>query len=168
MTQDFPYFLIPLRVGIFVQWLKIIIDFVIEKTIKLHYLRRSWWFPSVHGALIWSLCTMTSLVSGFQSIDFAICMGIGILIWYDAVNLRQEAWKHAQVLNEMRKQLGELRIDLGEITHIKKNFNLLKERLGHTLRELLWWILIWILITLVTLYTFGPSELFTPIITSFP
>lgn len=160
MMQDFPYFLIPLRVGLFVQWLKIIIDFIVEKTIKLDYLRRSGGFPSVHGAIIGSLCTMTWLVSGFDSIDFAICIGIGILIWYDAVNIRQEAGKHAQMLNEMRKQLGELRIELWEITHIKKNFHLLKERLGHTLEELIWGIMIGILITLCTLYLFGPTNLF--------
>jgi len=37
----------------------------------------------------------------------------------------------------MRRQLGELRIELGEITHVRKNFHLLKERLGHSVGELI-------------------------------
>ncbi len=163
MLEKFPYFLVPLTVGLFVQWLKIINDFRLEKTIKLDYLRRSWGFPSVHGAIIGSLCALTAAVNGFHSIEFAICIGIGILIRYDAVNIRQEAGKHAMVLNEMRKQLGELRIDLGEITHVKKNFQLLKERLGHTFEELIWWIIIGIILTLIILYLFGPNQIFPPL-----
>lgn len=154
MQTSFPYFLIPLAVGLLVQWLKIIIDIMVEKTVKVDYLRRSWWFPSVHWAIIWSIITISGVVEGINSIAFAICFAIGILIRYDAVNIRQEAWKHAKVLNEMRKQLGELRIDLGEITHIRKNFNLLKERLGHSVRELFGWIIIWIIITLGLMYVF--------------
>ncbi|MFA7284662.1 MAG: divergent PAP2 family protein [Candidatus Absconditabacterales bacterium] len=163
MVEKFPYFLVPLGVGLFVQGLKIIIDFVLEKTIKLDYLWRSGGFPSVHGAVIGSLCALTAAVSGFDSIEFAICIGIGILIRYDAVNIRQEAGKHAMVLNEMRKEIGELRIELGEITHVKKNFKLLKERLGHTFEELIGGIIIGILLTLVILYIFGPNNIFPPL-----
>ncbi len=155
MQNLFPYFLIPLLVGILVQWLKIIIDFAIEKTLKLHYLRRSWGFPSVHGAIIWSIITLTGVVDWINSISFAISVSIGILIWYDAINIRAEAGKHAQLLNEMRKQLGELRIELGEITHVRKNFNLLKERLGHSVWELIGGVIMWTLITTLLLYIFG-------------
>lgn len=154
MQASFPYFLIPLAVGLVVQWLKIIIDFMIEKTIKLDYLRRSGGFPSVHGAIIGSIIALTWAIEGTSSMSFAISVAIGILIWYDAVNIRQEAGKHAKVLNEMRKQIGELRIEVGEITHIRKNFHLLKERLGHTIRELSAGIMIGIIITFALLYIF--------------
>lgn len=154
MQDSFPYFLVPLAVGLLVQWLKIIIDFLIEKTIKLDYLRRSWGFPSVHGAVIWSIISLTWIIDGTSSMSFAISVAIGILIWYDAVNIRQQAWKHAKALNEMRKQIWELRIDLGEITHIRKNFNLLKERLWHTMRELFAGILIGTGITMLILTVF--------------
>lgn len=90
-----------------------------------------------------------------NSISFAISVSIGILIWYDAINIRAEAGKHAQLLNEMRKQLGELRIELGEITHVRKNFNLLKERLGHSVWELIGGVIMWTLITTLLLYIFG-------------
>jgi acid phosphatase family membrane protein YuiD len=166
MQFFFPYFLIPLLVGILVQWLKIIIDFALEKTLKLHYLRRSWWFPSVHGAIIWSIITLTGVVEWVNSISFAISVAIGILIRYDAINIRAEAGKHAQLLNEMRRQLGELRIELGEITHVRKNFHLLKERLGHSVGELIGGVIIWSLITTLLLYifriiSFSFTELFT-------
>lgn len=154
MSSNFPYFIIPLAVGLTVQWLKIVIDFFIEKTIKLDYLRRSGGFPSVHGAIIWSIITLTGLIDWFNSTSFAISISIGILIWYDAVNIRQEAGKHAQLLNIMRKEISELKIEIGELTHIKKNFNLLKERLGHTIFELFGGVIIGILITLCLLYIF--------------
>jgi acid phosphatase family membrane protein YuiD len=127
---------------------------MIEKTIKLDYLRRSGGFPSVHGAIIGSIIALTWAIEGTSSMSFAISVAIGILIWYDAVNIRQEAGKHAKVLNEMRKQIGELRIEVGEITHIRKNFHLLKERLGHTIRELSAGIMIGIIITFALLYIF--------------
>lgn len=150
--QEFPYFGIPLAVGLIVQWLKIVIDFAKEKTIKLDYLWRSGWFPSVHWAIIGSIIALTGYIDGIDSTTFAISFAIGILIWYDAVNIRQEAWKHAQLLNQMRKEISELKIEFGELTHVKKNFYLLKERLGHTVVELFWWIFIGIIMTFCLLY----------------
>lgn len=152
MHTSFPYFIIPLAVGLIVQWLKIVIDFIKDKTIKLDYLWRSWGFPSVHWAIIGSIIALTGYKDGIDSSSFAISVAIGILIRYDAVNIRQEAGKHAQLLNQMRKEISELKIELGELTHIKKNFHLLKERLGHTVVELFWWILIGIAITFCLLY----------------
>lgn len=152
MHTSFPYFIIPLAIGLIVQWLKIVIDFMKDKTLKLDYLRRSWGFPSVHWAIIGSIIALTGYKDGIDSSSFAISVAIGILIRYDAVNIRQEAGKHAQLLNQMRKEISELKIEFGELTHIKKNFHLLKERLGHTVIELFWWILIGIAITFCLLY----------------
>ncbi len=152
MHISFPYFIIPIAVGLIVQWLKIVIDFIKEKTIKLDYLWRSWGFPSVHWAIIGSIIALTGYVDGISSTSFAISFAIGILIRYDAVNIRQEAGKHAQLLNQMRKEISELKIEFGELTHVKKNFHLLKERLGHTIIELFWGILIGIIITFCLLY----------------
>lgn len=66
----------------------------------------------------------------------------------------------------MRRQLGELRIELGEITHVRKNFHLLKERLGHSVGELIGGVIMGALITTLLLYIFGIltfsfTELFT-------
>ena len=162
MNNWFPYFIIPLIVGLLVQWIKIFIDFFLEKTIKLDYLRRSGWFPSVHGAIIGSIIALTYVVDGDYSISFAISIAIGILIWNDAVNIRQEAWKHAHILNVMRREISELKIEIGEITHIKKNFLLLKERLWHTIWELTGGIIIGIGITLAILFL--AWALFKPLI----
>lgn len=153
MTHKLPYFLIPIIVWMVVQWIKIMIDLRLEKKIKLDYLRRSGGFPSVHWSVIGSIVTLTWLVDGIYSTTFAISIAIGVLIRYDAVNIRQEAGKHAHALNQMRKEISELKIEIGELTHIKKNFHLLKERLGHTISELIWWIGIGSLITLLLLYT---------------
>ncbi len=159
MHHWFPYFTIPLIVGLVVQWIKILIDFLVERTITLDYLWRSWGFPSVHGAIIGSIIALTYCIDWYDSISFAISIAIGILIWYDAVNIRQEAWKHAHLLNQMRREISELKIEIGELTHIKKNFKLLKERLWHTLWELSGGVLIGVCITLLLLFVMWIIEI---------
>lgn len=77
--------------------------------------------------------------------DFALAVAVWMLIWYDSVNVRLEAGKHAQLLNEIK-------IELKDILNVGKNMNMLKERLGHTIYEVWWGILIWVLLTIVLLW----------------
>lgn len=128
-----------------VQLIKILIDFFVEKKLKLDYLRRSWGFPSVHSALLWSICTLVYIIEWPHSINFALAVAIWSLIRYDSVNVRLEAWKHAQLLNEIK-------IELKDILNVGKNMNMLKERLGHTIYEVWWGIMIWVLLTIVVLW----------------
>ena len=51
-----------------------------------------------------------------------------MLFWYDAMNVRYEAGKHAQYINEIKEELKSF-------SFIDYKLNDLKERLGHTLIE---------------------------------
>ena len=60
----------------------------------------SWWMPSVHSAVVVSLATAIAIKYGINSDLFAISMTITVIIIYDAINVRYEAWQHAAAINE--------------------------------------------------------------------
>ncbi len=129
-------FLIPLCVWFIIQWIKVLIDYTVEKKVNIASLWWSWWFPSVHSGIASSICTLVVIIAWWQSIEFAIAFTFSFLFWYDAANLRYEAWQHASSLNQIQKELN-------------KSTAHLKERLWHTVWEVIWWILAWVLLTLL-------------------
>ncbi len=60
----------------------------------------SWWMPSVHSAVVVSLATAVAIKHGIDSDLFAISMAFTVIIIYDAINVRFEAWQHAIAINE--------------------------------------------------------------------
>lgn len=100
-------------------------------------LERALWsggMPSVHSSVVVSLATAFALKFGVDSDLFAIVMWFTVIIIYDAINVRYEAWLHAKMINE---RLGE-----------KK----LKESLGHLPSEAFAGSVLWILVALVLFY----------------
>ena len=93
----------------------------------------SWWMPSAHSAVVVSLTTAIALQHGIDSDFFAIAMSFTVIILYDAINIRYEAWLHAKAIN---KYIWE------------KKF---RESLWHLPSEAFAWSIVWI-ITAVVLY----------------
>lgn len=149
-----PLFVIPIVVAIIIQSIKIIVDFFAEgrKKLKIDYLWRAGWFPSVHSGISSSLTTLMWLTYGIQSAQFAVALCFSILFWYDAMNVRYEAGKHAQYINEIKEELKSF-------SFIDYKLNDLKERLGHTLVEVIGGIFVGSAITWIIYYI-------TPIINS--
>ncbi len=145
MQPTIPIFIIPLAIGFSIQVLKVIIDFSIEKKLHISYLRRAGGFPSVHSGISSSLVTVIGLFQGINTPEFAIAFVFSILFWYDAINVRYEAGKHAKYINYISNELNAV---LG-LEHEPS----LKERLWHTFYEVVGGILIGFLLTvaLVTL-----------------
>ena len=56
--------------------------------------------PSVHSSVVVSLATAFALKYGIDSDLFAITMWFTVIIIYDAINVRFEAWLHAKAINE--------------------------------------------------------------------
>ncbi len=137
------YFLVPLIVWVTIQAIKITIDFFQEKKLYISNIRRAWWFPSVHGWVSSSIATLMFLHFGIDSAEFAIAFSFAILFWYDSMNIRYEAWKHAKYLNTISSQLSSV-LEFGDNKYI-----VLKERLWHTFLEVAWWIITWILLTML-------------------
>ena len=94
----------------------------------------SWWMPSVHSSLVVSLSTAIALKYWINHDLFAISMAFTMIIIYDAINVRFEAWKHAWAINEF---LWE------------KRFN---ESLWHLPSEAFAWSILWIVVAIVIYY----------------
>ena len=136
-----PDFIIPFVVLLIIQFIKIIIDVISEKRISLENTWRAGWFPSVHSGISSSLITLFFLKYWFYSAEFSIALIFGMLFWYDAMNVRYEAWKHAQEINKLKLSLN-----------VKDKELNLTERLGHTIYEVIWGIVIWAALTIGIYY----------------
>ena len=77
--------------------------------------------PSAHSATVSSLTVLMGIVHGFSSFQFAMCLIFTIVVCRDAVGVRWETAKQAQILNELRSMLND-----AETAEIK-----LKEFVGH-------------------------------------
>ncbi len=151
---NLPLFIVPLIVAVIIQSIKIIVDFFAEggKRIKIEYLRRAGWFPSVHSGISSSLTTLLWLTYGVESPYFAIALSFSLLFRYDAMNVRYEAGKHAQYINEIKEELKSF-------SFIDYKLNDLKERLGHTFVEVIGGIFVGSALTRIIYYV-------TPLINS--
>jgi len=76
------------------------------QTWKIDLIRAFWsgGMPSVHSSVVVSLATAMALKHGIESDFFALAMAFTVIIIYDAINVRFEAWLHAEAIN---KHLGE-------------------------------------------------------------
>ncbi len=61
----------------------------------------SGWMPSVHSAVVTSLTTAVGLKLWVWHDLFAVCLGFTVIIIYDAINVRYEAWLHATAINKL-------------------------------------------------------------------
>ena len=104
-------------------------------TWKINIARSLWsgWMPSAHSALISSLSTAMAIKYWLASDMFALSITMMVIIIYDAVNVRYEAWLHWEALNKI--------LD-------KEKF---KEVLWHLPSEAFAWAILWILVAF-TLY----------------
>jgi len=148
-----PIFTIPIIIWVIIQIIKLIVDKFNWHNLSLDRLFTAWWFPSVHSGLSTSLLVSIYYVEGIYSSSFAIVLIFSILFWYDAANVRYQAGKHAEVINNMRNQLS----NIFELEYCSKVKWKLKERLWHTFWEVIWgiiisWILTYSLILLLEYY----------------
>jgi len=84
-------------VTVFLKWISIKIK---TGKLDLTWALWSWWMPSVHSSVVVSLATAVAIKHGINSDLFAISMAFTVIIIYDAINVRFEAWQHAIAINE--------------------------------------------------------------------
>lgn len=85
--------------------------------------------PSSHSCCTMGMATSVGLISGFNSISFAIALGLASIVMYDAAGVRRTVGLQAKVLNKMIEEL------FSEHPHISSER--IKEFLGHTPKEVL-------------------------------
>jgi acid phosphatase family membrane protein YuiD len=79
--------------------------------------------PSSHSALVVGACWSIGLREGFDSALFALAVALSMVVLYDAIGIRRQAGKHAQIINVIISELAA--------GHPLKEEQL-REVLGHT------------------------------------
>lgn len=148
-----PDFLVPLLVWWCIQIIKVWIDFFTTQKMSFSSLWSAGWFPSVHSGIAASISTLMLLHYWAYSPEFAIASSFSFLFWYDAANVRYEAWQHATFLNRISEELDKT-------LNLWWKIVMLKERLWHTAFEVVWWIIVWVCLTLVWFITIEQSIMF--------
>ena len=83
------------------QVLKIIIDVVLNRSFNPERLFGSGGMPSSHSATVCALTTASGLKYGVGSFEFAISFVVAMVVMYDAMGVRRETGKQAQLLNSV-------------------------------------------------------------------
>lgn len=61
--------------------------------------------PSSHTAFVVALGIMVGTLTGFDSVEFAMCVVFASVVMYDATGVRRETGIQAQVINEILRQV---------------------------------------------------------------
>ncbi|MBR4223376.1 MAG: divergent PAP2 family protein [Oscillospiraceae bacterium] len=127
-------------------WLSQIIKFVINlikyKELNFERLTGAGGWPSAHSSMVCSASVAVGRVEGVSSTAFAIVCIFSLITMYDAMGVRRAAGQHAKEIN----RINEFLINFDDIKnaissddpigHIaktaEKNYNIMKEYLGHT------------------------------------
>ena len=107
------------------QVLKTIIHCILYKKLELRRIYGDGGMPSGHSATVSSLAIYTALACGPDSFQFAVCAILAIIVCHDAMGVRWETGKQAQVINELLKSIDIL-------TNKELSETKLKEFVGHT------------------------------------
>lgn len=127
----------------FGQFLKVPIEYLINRRINWGLWFSSGGMPSTHSSLMVSVTLSSGLNFGFDSPTFAIAFAISMIVVYDATGVRRQAGIHAQKINQLFEEL--LR---GEPIEMDK----LKEVLGHTPAQVIAGIILGTIVALTLWY----------------
>jgi acid phosphatase family membrane protein YuiD len=106
------------------QVLKTLVFAILEKQVNWRKMVETGGLPSAHSALVVGLCTGVGLNDGWHSTAFAIAFVFAMIVMYDAIGIRQEAGKHADLLNQL--------LMIAVIQDSYQQREKLRELLGHT------------------------------------
>lgn len=125
------YIFIPFGTAIMSQSIKVLFEYIKYKKISfIRFINGMGGMPSTHSSLVASICTIIYLDYGISSPLFAVSLVFSLIVMYDAMGIRYESGKQAEVIN----------IFTGSS---------LKEKIGHKPVEVLVGILLGVLFSLL-------------------
>ncbi len=120
------------------QVIKALLYAVLNKNFSLERLFGDGGMPSGHSATVTAMAVMSYFCYGAASFEFAISTMLAIIVMHDAMGVRLETGKQAQVLNELTLLIEEIVDDFNNEETLEKKFQKvfseekLKEYVGHT------------------------------------
>ena len=111
------------------QIIKFFLHLVVQKKVDFKIFATTGGMPSAHSAGVVGLSTSVGIITGFDSISFAISAGYALIVMYDAAGLRRAAGKTAACLNKIMDDFYK--------HDVQSAGGKLKELLGHTPIEVL-------------------------------
>ena len=133
--MNYIYIICPLSSIIICQIFKIITYIIKNKKLDISVIACSGGMPSSHTTFISSLTFLIGYTEGFDSSIFALALIVTMITSYDAMNVRYECGRHAEILN--------------------KEFNLkMKENVGHKFFEVVMGLILGFLVATIYKLTF--------------
>lgn len=120
-----PFVITAVSSWLIAQVLKTIIHAIVNKSFDITRLFGDGGMPSGHSATVTSLAAIVGLVRGLDTAEFAIACILAIIVCHDAMGVRLETGKQAQVLKEIARSFELLTSE--KLPEVK-----LKEFVGHT------------------------------------
>lgn len=122
-----PWFVSAFLAGGLAQMIKFVTVAIRQRRFDFHLFWSAGSMPSAHSALVTALAVSVGLTEGFDSHEAMIAVGFSTIVLADAATLRRAVGEHAELLNRIVEHLG------GPDKFAMRK--LLRERLGHTRRE---------------------------------
>ena len=107
------------------QFLKTIIDCMLNKSFSPERLVGSGGMPSSHSSTVCALVVSSGLCFGVSSFEFAVSFILAAIVMYDATGVRRETGKQAKLLNMIMEQ-AIFKLNMEQFQEK------LKEFVGHT------------------------------------
>jgi uncharacterized protein len=98
--------IVAMVVGVTAQIIKVLISYTRNRTWNWALLLRAGGMPSSHAAMVAGVAHSIGLNVGFGSPTFAVAFVLAIVVTYDATGIRRQAGKHAEVINQMVRELA--------------------------------------------------------------
>ena len=104
------------------QVIKAILYTILNKEFRLERLFGDGGMPSGHSATVSAMAMMSLLHYGIGSFEFAISTMIAIIVMHDAMGVRLETGKQAEVINELTALFEEIANDFNNEDSWEKKF----------------------------------------------
>ena len=118
---------------VFAQVIKVPIRLIFTKEFMPNLVFSTGGMPSSHTAAVTALTTSIGLIEGFDTTLFAASFVFSVIIMFDASGVRRQAGKHAELLNELVRDIQYFAREARD-WHKKEEYEKrleLKELLGH-------------------------------------
>ena len=120
--MDYSYLLCPFIAWLTAGGLKFVINSLIAKKPAFGLIGYGG-LPSNHSAIVSSMATLIALKEGSNHPAFGVALTLAFIVMLDAASLRKQVGKHAAALNRLTKTIN-----------LKSE---LRERVGHTVVEII-------------------------------